>query len=183
MTRDEAYKILQKHLSKPNLLKHSLAVEGVMRYFAELKGEDVEYWGNVGLLHDVDYEEFPEQHCFKVVDILKSEGIEDDFIKSIQSHGYGLCTEVVPGKFMEKVLITIDQLTGFLTACALVLPSKKVADVQTKSMLKKWKSPNFAAGTERERIEYWTKELGETLEYMLEQTQAGMVRVADNLGL
>lgn len=183
MTREAAYKILEKYMQKPNLLKHSLAVEAVMRHFAEISNEDVEYWGNVGLLHDVDYEMYPEEHCFKVVEILKQEGIDDEFIKSIQSHGHELCTDVRPEKFMEKILVTIDQLTGFITACALIKPTKKLEDVELASMLKKWKKKDFAAGTQRERIEYWTNELGYTLEYMLEQTLIGMKKISNELGL
>ena len=183
MNREEAYKILEKYMTKPNLIKHSLAVESVMKHFAEMNNEDVEYWGNIGLLHDVDYEAYPEEHCFKMVEILKQEGLDDDFIKSIQSHGHELCTDIRPEKFMEKILVTIDQLTGFITACALMKPSKKLEDVELDSMLKKWKRKDFASGTGRERIEYWTNELGYTLNYMLEQTLIGMKVISDELGL
>ena len=158
MEREEAYKILAKNMTKPNLLKHCLAVEAVMKHFAKLNGEDVEYWGNVGLLHDVDYELYPEDHCKKFRELLQDH-VDEEFIKTLESHGYGLCTDVVPEKFMEKVLITIDQLTGFIIACSLVLPTKKLADVELSSMLKKWKKKDFAAGTQRERIEHWTIEL------------------------
>ena len=182
MERGQAYKILETHMTKPNLIKHCIAVEAVMRHFAELNNEDVEYWGNVGLLHDIDYELYPEEHCKKYKEVLQ-DSVDEDFIRTLESHGYGLCTDVIPEKFMEKVLIAIDQLTGFITACALVLPSKKLADVEMKSMLKKWKNKSFAGGTERERIEHWTSELGYTLEYMLEQTLAGMKKISDELGL
>ena len=182
MNREEAYKILTKNMTKPNLIKHCLAVESVMKNFAELNNENIEYWGNVGLLHDIDYELYPEEHCKKYKEVLQ-DNVDDDFIRTLETHGYGLCTDVIPEKFMEKILITIDQLTGFATACALVLPSKKLADVQIKSMLKKWKNKSFAAGTERERIEYWTNDLGYTLDYMLEQTLIGMQNISDELGL
>ena len=182
MNREDAYKILEKNMTKPNLIKHCLAVESVMRHFAELNNEDAEYWGNVGLLHDIDYELYPEEHCKKYKEVLQDK-CDDDFIRTLESHGYGLCTDVMPEKFMEKVLITIDQLTGFITACALILPSKKLADVEMKSMLKKWKNKSFAGGTERERIEYWTNELGYDLEYMLEQTLVGMQNISGKLGL
>ena len=183
MNRDQAYEILKKHISKPNLIKHSLAVEAVMRYFAEINSEDVEYWGNVGLLHDVDFEKYPDNHCVKVVDILSEEGFDSDFIKSIQSHGFELCVDIKPEMFMEKILITIDQLTGFIIACALVKPSKKLEEVDLQSMLKKWKKKDFASGTQRERIEFWTAELGYTLDYMLEQTLTALKVISAELGL
>ena len=182
MDREGAYKILEKNITKPNLIKHSIAVEAVMKHFAELNNEDVEYWGNVGLLHDIDYELYPEEHCKKYKEVLQ-DAVDDEFIRTLETHGYGLCTDAIPEKFMEKVLITIDQLTGFIIACALILPSKKLADVEMKSMLKKWKNKGFAGGTERERIEHWTNELGYTLEYMLEQTLIGIQNISDKLGL
>ncbi|MCL2383568.1 MAG: HDIG domain-containing protein [Oscillospiraceae bacterium] len=183
MNREEAYNMLKRNMAKPNLIKHCLAVEAVMRHFAELNNEDVEYWGNIGLLHDIDYEKYPEEHCEKCVEILQGENVSEEIIKSILSHGYGLCTDVMPEEFMEKVLITIDQLTGFIIACALIIPSKKLADVELASMLKKWKKKDFAAGTQRERIEHWTAELGYTLEYMLEETLAAMKKISNELGL
>jgi putative nucleotidyltransferase with HDIG domain len=144
MNREEAYKILEKNMTKPNLIKHCLAVESVMKHFAELNNEDVEYWGIVGLLHDVDYELYPEEHCKKYREVLE-DVVDDEFIKTLESHGYELCTDVRPEKFMEKILVTIDQLTGFATACVLMKPSKKLEDVELASMLKKWKNKSFAA--------------------------------------
>jgi len=182
MKREDALKILEKNMTKPNLIKHCLAVEAVMKHFAEMNNEDVEYWGNVGLLHDIDYELYPEEHCKKYKELLGN-SVDDDFIKALETHGYGLCTDTVPEKFMEKILTTIDQITGFIVACALIIPSKKLSDVEMNSMLKKWKSRSFAAGTERERIEYWTNELGYTLEYMLEQSLIGMRKISNELGL
>ena len=182
MNREEAYKILEKNMTKPNLIKHCLAVESVMRHFAEINSEDVEYWGNVGLLHDIDYELYPEEHCKKYRVVLPDD-IDEDFIKALETHGYGICTDVFPKKDMEKVLLAIDQLTGFIIACALIIPSKKLADVEMSSMLKKWKKKDFAGGTQRERIEYWSNELGYTLEYMLEQTWLGMSKISTDLGL
>ncbi|MCL2354609.1 MAG: hydrolase [Oscillospiraceae bacterium] len=173
MNREEAYEILTKHMTKPNLLKHCIATEAVMKHFAELNNEDIEYWGNVGLLHDIDYELYPEEHCKKYKEVLQ-DTVDDEFIRTLETHGYELCTDVKPEKHMEKVLITIDQLTGFITACALMKPSKKLEDVELPSMRKKWKNKNFAAGTQRDRIEHWTAELGYTLDYMLEQTLIAM---------
>lgn len=182
MNREEAYKILEKNMTKPNLIKHCLAVESVMRHFAEINNEDVEYWGNIGLLHDIDYELYPEEHCKKYREVLQ-DAVDDDFIRILESHGHELCTDVRPEKFMEKILVTIDQLTGFITACALMKPSKKLEDVEMPSMLKKWKRKDFASGTGRERIEYWTNELGYTLDYMLEHTLIGMKKISEELGL
>jgi len=150
MNREEAYKILEKNMTKPNLIKHCLAVEAVMKHFAEMNNEDTEYWGNVGLLHDIDYELYPEEHCKKYKEVLK-DVVDYDFIRTLESHGHELCTEVRPEKFMEKILITIDQLTGFITACVLMKPSKKLEDVEMASMLKKWKRKDFASrNTKRE---------------------------------
>jgi len=184
MKREEAYELLSKNMTKENLLKHSLTVEAVMRHFAEINKEDVEYWGVVGLLHDIDYEKYPDQHCKKCREILSKEKLDDDFIKSIETHGHGMVDGMPePEKFMEKVMITIDQLSGFITACALVIPSKKLEDVKLSSMKKKWKKKDFAASTQRERIEHWTGELGYDLEYMMEQTLEGMKKISDDLGL
>lgn len=150
MNREQAYQILEKNMTKPNLIKHSLAVEAVMKHFAEMNNEDVEYWSNVGLLHDIDYELYPEEHCKKYREVLQ-DTVDDEFIKTLESHGYELCTETKPEKFMEKILITIDQLTGFIIACTLMTPTKKLADVELESMLKKWKRKDFAArNTKRE---------------------------------
>ena len=114
MNREEAYKILERYNTNKNLIKHGLAVEGVMKHFAEVNNEDIEYWGNIGLLHDIDYEKHPEEHCKKCVDILQSENVPEDMIKSIQSHGYEICVDVKPEKTMEKVLFTTDELTGLI---------------------------------------------------------------------
>jgi len=182
MTRSEAYEILTTHMTKPNLIKHSLALEATMKHFATLNNEDTEYWGNVGLLHDVDYEKYPDEHCHKYHEMLQDK-VDDDFYHAIESHGYGLCTDVIPEKLMEKVLITADQLTGFITACAMVNPERKLSEVKLKSMKKKWKNKSFAGGTERDRIEHWTAEMGLELDYMLEQTLIAMQGISDELGL
>jgi len=183
MDREQAKKILEKYIQKPNLVKHSFAVEAAMKYFATMNNEDAEYWGNVGLLHDIDYELYPDEHCKKSGELLKAEGFDDDFIKSIASHGYELCSDVKPEKFMEKALITVDQLTGFIIACAMVQPSKKLDDVTLESMLKKWKKKDFASGTHRERIEHWAKEMGCSLEFMMENTLGALRTIGYELGL
>jgi len=182
MTRNEAYEILTEHMKKPNLIKHSLALEATMKHFAKLAGEDVDYWGNVGLLHDIDYEEYPEEHCHKYHEILQDK-VDDDFYHAIESHGYGICNDIEPKNLMEKILLTTDQLTGFITACAMVNPEKKLSEVKLKSMKKKWKTTSFAGGTQRDRIEHWTAEMGYDLDYMLEQTLIAMQGISDELGL
>jgi putative nucleotidyltransferase with HDIG domain len=178
-----SFEVLNKYMQKPNLLKHSMAVEATMRHFADMLGFDAERWGAIGLLHDVDFELYPAEHCYKTEELLSPEGYDADFIRAIKSHGHGLCTDVLPETIMEKVLACVDQLTGFLTACALILPTKSLADVAMPSVMKKWGKKDFAAGTGRERCEYWAGALGKTIEYMLEQTLIAMRGIADKLGL
>ncbi|MCL2570348.1 MAG: HDIG domain-containing protein [Firmicutes bacterium] len=183
MTETKALAILKKYTTKPNLIKHALAVAATMRHFAKLEGEDQEYWAVVGLLHDIDYEQFESEHCHKCVELLQNEGFDDKFIHAIQSHGYEICTDICPNCYMEEVLCAIDQITGFLIACALIRPDKKLANVEMSSILKKWKTPSFAAGTERQRIEGTCARMGRTLEYMLEQTLVALNDISDKLGL
>lgn len=183
MRREEVLEILKKYTKNKNLIKHGLAVEGVMRQFAKINSEDEEYWGNVGLLHDVDYEMYPDEHCKKCVEILKNENVADDMIRSIQSHGYGICTDVKPELFMEKVIYTIDELTGLVIATALMKPSKKLDEVDLESVKKKWKSKGFAAGVDRELIQKGADMLGLDLDYIIEQTLIGMKSVSNELEL
>jgi putative nucleotidyltransferase with HDIG domain len=183
MDREKAFDILNKYNKNKNLIKHGLAVEGVMRHFAEIKGEDVEYWGIIGLLHDVDYEQFPNEHCIKCVEILQNEGVSDDMIKSIQSHGYGICVDVEPEKFMEKVLYTIDELTGLIIATALMKPNKTLAEVDLESIKKKWKKKDFAAGVSRDLIQKGADILGLDIDYIIEQTIIGLQEISVSLGL
>jgi len=159
-TRDEALAIYNKHNSNEALLKHALNVEGVMRYFARKYGEDEEYWGVVGLLHDLDYENYPEEHCKKVVELLEADNISPDIIRSVVSHGYELCADVKPEHKMEKVLYATDELTGLVSAAALMRPSKSVMDLEYKSLWKKYKSPAFAAGVDRNVIEKGCEMMG-----------------------
>ena len=183
MDREKCLEILKKYTSNKNLVKHGLAVEAVMRHFAKLKGEDVEKWGIIGLLHDIDYEKYPEQHCVKCVEILKQEGFDDSTIKSIQSHGYGICVDIKPEHYMEKVLYTIDELTGLIIATALMKPNKTLAEVDLASVKKKWKSKGFAAGVDRDLIIKGAEMLGEDLDYVIEQTLVAMQGVSKELGL
>jgi putative nucleotidyltransferase with HDIG domain len=182
-TRAEAFQLLTLYNQNDNLIKHALAVEAVMRHFAKLFGEDVEKWGIIGLVHDLDYEKYPDQHCEMTEKILKEEGWPESYIVSIISHGWGLCSNVEPTQKMEKVLYTIDELTGLITACALVRPSRSLMDLELKSVRKKWKIPAFAAGANREIIEKGAQMLGMDLDDIIRETIIGMRTVAENLDL
>jgi len=138
-TRKKAFELLKEYNQDESLIKHALAVEAVMRYFATKFGEDEEKWGVIGLIHDLDYEKFPDQHCKKTKEILKEHNWPDDYIRAVLSHGWGICTDVKPESQMEKILYTIDELTGLIAATALVRPSKSVLDMKAKSVKKKWK--------------------------------------------
>lgn len=183
-TRDEAFELLKKYNSNEALIRHALAVEAVMLHFAEIFEEpDKEKWGIIGLIHDLDYEMYPDQHCQKVRDILTKEGWPEDYIRAVQSHGWGICSDVEPIEKMEKVLYTIDELTGLITATALLHPSKSVLDLKTKSVKKKWNQKNFAAGVNREVIEKGLELLGLERDFVIEETIKGMQKVAEEIGL
>jgi len=154
-----------------------------MRHFARLLGEDEEKWGAVGLMHDIDYQMFPDQHCIKAREILTEHGVDDEYIHAIMSHGYGLCCDVKPEHVMEKVLFTIDELTGLITACAIMRPSRSVMDLELKSVMKKYKAHGFAAGVNREVIEKGAAMLNMDLDYVITETIAGMREVAEAIGL
>jgi len=182
-TRDAALELLKKYNKSDSLIKHALAVEGVMRYFARQRGEDEEKWGTIGLIHDLDYEQFPDQHCLKTEEILRENNWPEDYIRAVVSHGWGICTEVKPESEMEKVLYTIDELTGLVVTTALVRPSKSVLDVKTKSVKKKWKDKRFAAGVDRSIIEKGAGMLGIELSDLINDTIMGMREVAAEIGL
>ena len=182
-TREEAYQLLTEYNKSDSLIKHALAVEGVMRYFARKRGEDEEKWGVIGLVHDLDYEQFPEEHCKKSEEILKERGWPEEYIRAVVSHGWGLCSEVEPQTELEKVLYAIDELTGLVVTTALVRPSKSVMDVKVKSVKKKWKDKRFAAGVDRSIIEKGAQMLGMELTDLLADTLAGMQEVAEEIGL
>jgi len=183
-TREEAYELLTKYNKNESLIKHALSVEGVMFHFADILGEeDKEKWGIIGLTHDIDYEMYPEQHCKKAVEILEENNWPEDYIHAIVSHGWGICSDVKPEAKMEKVLYTIDELTGLITAVALMRPSKSIFDTELKSVKKKWKQKSFAAGANREVIEQGAEMLGLELDFIIEETIKGMRKVADNIGL
>lgn len=175
ITREEAWNILTKYNKDAFHLRHALTVEGVMRYFAKEQGYDPEYWGIVGLLHDLDFELYPEEHCVKCQELMKSEGISDDIIRSTASHGWGLTkTQFQPEHEMEKVLFACDELTGLIGAAAIMRPSKSVQDMELKSLKKKFKDKKFAAGCSRDVIKLGADNLGWELDVLLERTMEAM---------
>ncbi len=182
-SRDEARKILEKYVTTDHLQRHVTTVEGVMRHFARLYNEDEEAWGILGLLHDIDFELYPEEHLQHAPRILREEGFDEDFIHAVLSHGYGLCSDVEPVTNAEKVLFTIDELTGLIYACALMRPSKSVMDLEVKSVKKKFKSPAFAANVNRQVIEEGAERLGMPLDDVIRETILGMREIAGSIGL
>ena len=183
-TREKAWELLTQYNERDSLQKHALTVEGVMRHFAGLyPGEDPELWGVVGLLHDLDYEKYPEQHCVKEQEILREAGADEVIIRATASHGYGLCCDIEPQSQMEKVLFTIDELSGLITAAALMRPSHSVMDMELKSVKKKFKDKRFAAGVNREVILQGVERLGMDLDTVITETIKGMQKVAEAIGL
>lgn len=182
-TREEAWKLLTSYVTAENLRKHALAVEGVLRHFARKWGEDEEMWGIIGLVHDIDYERFPSEHCHRCVSILKESGWPEPYIRAVQSHGWGICTDVEPLHRMEKVLYAVDELTGLVTATALVRPSRSVLDMTAKSVKKKWNEKGFSAGVDRSIIEKGAAMLGMELSELITETILGMRTVAKEIGL
>jgi putative nucleotidyltransferase with HDIG domain len=181
--REEAYDLLLEYNKSDSLIKHALAVEGVMRYFARKRGEDEEKWGIIGLVHDLDYEQFPEEHCRKSEEILRENGWPEDYIRAVISHGWGLCADVEPQTDLEKVLYAIDELTGLVVTAALVRPSKSVMDLKAKSVKKKWKNKRFAAGVDRSIIVKGAEMLGIEITELITDTIMGMREVAEEIGL
>jgi predicted hydrolase (HD superfamily) len=182
-TRDEAFALLTQYNQNEALVKHALAVEGVMRYCARRRGQDAEKWGVIGLVHDLDYEQFPDRHCHKSGEILREHNWPEEYIRAVLSHGWGICTDVQPQSDLEKTLFTMDELTGLVAATALVRPSKSVLDMETKSVKKKWKEKSFAAGVNREVIEKGAAMLGVDLNELIGDAIAGMREVAGPIGL
>lgn len=175
-SREEAWQLLNEYNKEPFHLRHAVTVEGVMKYFAEELGygDEKEFWGIVGLLHDLDFEQFPEQHCIKEQEIMHERGIDERIIHATASHGYKLTVDIAPEHEMEKVLYAVDELTGLIGAVALMRPSKSVADMEVKSVKKKYKNANFAAGCSREVIERGAEMLGWTLDGLIERTILAM---------
>lgn len=174
LTRDRALALLQKYNQEPFHILHALTVEGVMGWFAQEQGEDVEFWSLCGLLHDVDFEKWPEEHCKKAPELLAEVGASDEMVHAICSHGFGLCSDVEPAHIMEKILFAVDELTGLIGAAAKMRPSKSVMDMELSSLKKKFKDKKFAAGCSREVIKEGAERLGWTLDEVLEKTILAM---------
>ena len=181
--REKALSLLEEYNSNESLIKHALGVEGVMRFIARKYKEDEEKWGVIGLLHDLDYERFPEQHCMKTREIMRERGWPEEYITAVISHGWGICSDVEPKTTLEKTLYTIDELVGFVTACALVRPSKSVMDLEVGSVRKKWKQKGFAMGVNRDVIEKGSQMLGVELDTLIADVIMGMREVAGAIGL
>jgi putative nucleotidyltransferase with HDIG domain len=182
-TRDEALELLKQYNDSDSLVRHGMAVEAVMKHFAEKMGEDPEKWGIIGLVHDLDYEKYPEQHCTMTRQILEEHDWPEEYIRAIMSHAWGMCTDEKPEHPMEKVLYATDELTGLITAAVYVRPSRSILDLTVKSVKKKWKTKSFAAGANREVIMQGAELLGTPLEELMAETIAGMQKEADALDL
>ena len=176
LTREQALTLLEKYNKESFHIQHALTVEGVMRWYAKELGygEEEEYWGQVGLLHDIDFELYPEQHCIKAPDLLKEGGVGEDMIYAVCSHGYGICCDIKPEHEMEKVLFAADELTGLIWSAALMRPSKSVMDMEIKSVKKKFKDKKFAAGCSRDVIRQGAENLGWELDELFEKTILAM---------
>lgn len=182
-TRQEALALLKNYTQNEALIKHALAVEGVMRRFARNRGEDEEKWGVIGLVHDLDYERFPEEHCRKSQEILREQGWPEEYVRAVASHGWGICVDIEPRSDLEKVLYAVDELTGLVVTTALVRPSRSVMDLEPKSVRKKWKDKRFAAGVDRTIIERGAQMLEMELHELIKETILGMREVAEAIGL
>ncbi len=182
-TRQQALELLHKYNESDSLRKHAYAVEGVMRYIARKRGEDEEKWGLIGLVHDLDYEKFPDQHCSKTRTLLEEHGWPEEYIRAAVSHGWRICSDVEPQTVLEKTLYAIDELTGLVVTTALIRPSKSVMDVALKSVKNKWKDKRFAAGVDRGVIEKGAALLQVGLDELIDDTIKGMQEVAEAIGL
>lgn len=183
ITREQAYDLLKEYNKDPFHLQHALTVEAVMKWYAKELGygEEVQYWGIVGLLHDIDFEQYPDQHCIKAPELLREGGVSEDIIHAVVSHGYGITVDVAPEREMEKVLFAADELTGLIWAAALMRPSKSTKDMELKSLKKKYKSKGFAAGCSRDVIERGALQLGWDLDKLLTMTLEAMKATEDEI--
>src|SRR4030043_768274 len=181
--RQSALELFKKYNKSESLYKHALAVEGVMRYMARKSGEDEEKWGIIGLIHDLDYEMYPEQHCVMTKKILEENGWPAEYIRAVLSHGWGLASDVEPVTLLEKTIYAIDELTGLVATSALVRPSKSVLDMEARSVRKKWNDKRFAAGVDRTVIEKGAAMLGVSLDDLITDCIMGMRKVAEAIGL
>lgn len=179
--RDEALALLRQHNQEEFHIRHALTVEGVMKAFARRNGEDPDYWGLVGLLHDIDFEEYPEEHCLRAPEMLEGAGFDPAFIHAVVSHGYGLCTDIAPELPMEKILFAADELTGLIWAAALMRPSRSTKDMEVSSIRKKFKDKKFAAGCDRDVISQGADMLGWDLERLFAETLSAMQECEDEV--
>ena len=182
-SRSEAFDLLCEYNKQDSLIRHGLAVEAVMEHFAEKAGEEREKWAVIGLCHDLDYEQYPEQHCTMTRKILEEKNWPESYIRAIISHGWGLCSDVEPVEYLEKVLFATDELTGLITACVYVRPSKSMLDLTTKSVMKKWNTRAFAAGANRDVIAQGAGMLGMKIEDLVGETILAMQKAAEKIGL
>ena len=183
ITREQAYDLLKEYNKDPFHLQHALTVEAVMKWYAKELGygEEAQYWGIVGLLHDIDFEQYPDQHCIKAPELMREGGVSEDIIHAVVSHGYGITVDVAPEREMEKVLFAADELTGLIWAAALMRPSKSTKDMELKSLKKKYKSKGFAAGCSRDVIERGALQLGWDLDKLLTMTLEAMKATEDEI--
>ena len=182
-SREDAYNLLKKHVEDESLINHSLMVEAAMAHFAEKLDEDVEKWRTIGLIHDLDFEKYPEEHCKITKEILEEENWPDDYIRGVLSHGWQIRTDVEPVHIMEKIIYTVDELTGLIYATAIMRPSKSLDDLKVKSVRKKWKQKSFAQKINRETIQKGVDMLPMELNEVIEETIEGMKSVAKAIGL
>jgi len=182
-TRNSAFELFKRYNKSESLIKHALSVEGVMRYMAKKYGEDEEKWGIIGLVHDLDYEMYPDQHCTMTEKILKENDWPEEYIRAVLSHGWGLASDVKPVTLLERTIYAIDELTGLVATSALVRPSKSVLDMESRSVRKKWNDKKFAAGVNRSVIEKGAEMLGVDLDELITDCIMGMRTVAKEIGL
>lgn len=183
-SREDAYKLLKEHIEEPSLINHSLMVEAAMEHFARLFGEeDIEKWKVIGLIHDLDFEKYPEEHCQMTEKILREENWPEDYIRAVMSHGWGIVTDVEPIHRMEKLIYTVDELTGLIYATAIMRPSKSLDDLAVKSVKKKWKDKGFARKINRETIARGIEMLGMERDEVIQETIEGMKSIASQIGL
>jgi putative nucleotidyltransferase with HDIG domain len=176
----QAEELFKKYNKSDALFRHARQVSYVLRHFAEMFGEDAEKWAVIGLLHDIDYEMYPDRHCEMAAEILKNEGLSDEIIHAVVSHGYGACYHVAPESYMEKVLFTIDELSGLIYATALMRPSKSTMDLESKSVIKKYKTATFAAGVDRSLIEKGLALIDKDLAWTITECIAGMRKMEED---
>ncbi|MHC1731581.1 MAG: HDIG domain-containing metalloprotein [Bacteroidales bacterium] len=182
-TRKQALELFLRYNQSESLYRHALSVEAVMRYMARKNGEDEEKWGVIGLIHDLDYEKYPEQHCTMTEKILREEGWPEEYVRAVISHGFGICSDTEPQTLLEKTLFAIDELTGLVNTSALIRPSRSILDMEARSVRKKWTDRRFAAGVDRTVIEKGAAMLGADLSDLITDTIMGMREVAEEIGL